>query len=233
MRTKYTLQLDDDITLSYTDIMTLGGLINQSQKRSVSPLIRYDSYRANVSHAKESAFKKLSEKLNYIILGIESKEISYGETNCAGVPLYLTPECSPNNNKSVDYASGGAMLHYTENLILYDYYPFDGRADYEDIYHCFYLKQNGVDIIAAVNVFGDHDEIETTFTQTFKNILCRAFIILRRYNQLSGRGNIRLCIWIIALCGQHFLMTLMSLTASLTRKLTKYKNLLSHIFKIF
>jgi hypothetical protein len=202
-QTKFVLQLDDDILLTYSAIEKLGNLILQSRSCCTAPLIRYynDSPCQQISRNRKRS--RFIGKINSLILGNPSISSGFGKVNRAGIPVYLTPSSPVNGVVSVDYASGGVMLHYAHNLVVDNYYPFDGRADYEDIFHCFYLKKNNIEIFVDTDVFGEHDIVLTPFKQSLNNVFFRAFPILRSYNRLVENHNYRLFFWILSIAFLH------------------------------
>ena len=51
------------------------------------------------------------------------------------------------NNQGVintEWLVGGCVMHLKKNLILNDYFKFEGKAYCEDLYHSLLLKKNGV-----------------------------------------------------------------------------------------
>ena len=47
----------------------------------------------------------------------------------------------------VDWIPGGCVIHRKENLLLFDYFPFKGKAFYEDVIQSIYLRKSGVKLL--------------------------------------------------------------------------------------
>ena len=48
------------------------------------------------------------------------------------------------NVNNTEWLPGCCIMHETKNLILENFYFWDGKAYSEDLYHSFYLKEKGV-----------------------------------------------------------------------------------------
>ena len=195
---RFVLQLDDDISIDYESLIKLGETLLLDRKCAVGTKIRYDNQSDGVSK-QQSSYRALIQRLEHTIIGSNSKHFSPGKDTLSGVPIFPDSANFPFELLDVDYVSGGAMLHYQKNLILQNYFPFQGRADYEDLFHCLALRKSGVRVVFRMTEGVIHERILNPFRQSFSNIFWRAYTILGRYNELSGRRNMRLCFWLIFL----------------------------------
>ena len=64
------------------------------------------------------------------------------------------------------------MLHHRKNLILKNYYPFDGKAYSEDLFHSLELRKNKIKLFIhkEASIFLEQNEIKTDWS-TFKKEL--------------------------------------------------------------
>jgi len=148
-KSKYTLQLDSDVIV---DKELLSELIKRMEKHSdiaVGPIIidhltnRERSYLSPNS----SEFSNLELKILYRISngkdGFKTGMISKSGINF-GLEDYSI-------NQEVEWLPGGCVMHETKNLILENFYPYDGKAYAEDLYHSMALVQNGIKLVVANN----------------------------------------------------------------------------------
>lgn len=202
---RFVLQLDDDISIDYESVLNLGETLLMDRKFAVGTKIKYDNQKDGVSKG-HSSYRTLMKRLEHTIIGSDSKNFFPGKDTLSGVPILVDSENFPFEQLEVDYVSGGAMLHYRKNLILQNYFPFEGRADYEDLFHCLALRKSGIRIVFRMTEGVIHERILNPFRQSLSNIFGRAYIILGRYNELSGRRNVRLFLW-ASFLGASFILT--------------------------
>ena len=55
------------------------------------------------------------------------------------------------NVSNTEWLPGCCIMHESKNLILENFYFWDGKAYSEDLYHSYYLKKNGVKLIFDKN----------------------------------------------------------------------------------
>ena len=51
----------------------------------------------------------------------------------------------------VDWLPGGCVMHKKQNIILYDFYPFEGKAYCEDLIHSYHLINRGIKLMVTKN----------------------------------------------------------------------------------
>jgi GT2 family glycosyltransferase len=202
---RFVLQLDDDISIDYASLIKLGETLLLDKAFAVGTKIRYENQKDEVSN-QHSPYRTLMKRLEHRIIGSNSKNYFPGKDTLSGVPILVDSDNFPFELLEVDYVSGGAMLHYRKNLILQNYFPFEGRADYEDLFHCLALRKSGVRIVFRMTEGVIHEQILNPFRQSLSNIFGRAYTILGRYNELSGRRNVRLFFW-ASFLGASFVVT--------------------------
>lgn len=141
------LQLDDDVTMTSESLLSLVKAIQECDSCAVAPgFYKYpsgDSWetlgRDVVSRSKTWILKR--------ILGAPPGLRSMGSISRAGVPFGVDPSFIENKHLQVDWAPGGALLHRKGNLIIDPYFPFEGRAAYEDLFHSVLLRKNGIRLL--------------------------------------------------------------------------------------
>ncbi len=143
------LQLDDDIHLEKNCLENLVNFILEYPGSSVGPKLvdrlsgRYHSYlyndNNNMTHFEKIPF--------YILNGFDG--CIPGKLSKAGIYMGL-PE-KPEKYLFTEWLPGGCILHKKENLVLDNYYPFSGKAYWEDIFHSDLLREKGIHLHRAGN----------------------------------------------------------------------------------
>lgn len=65
-------------------------------------------------------------------------------------------------------------MHHRENLVKRDFYPFNGKAFCEDLYHSHYLKKKGIDLVVNPQAVCWFDSIPATnfgLREFFRNLV--------------------------------------------------------------
>ena len=163
----YVLQLDDDIILDNKCIKLLYHELKNLPNASISPNV-FDI------KSKNSIFNKnhrLRQKVFNLISGLKpyNKE---GKITISGFESY--PKINSNSDvlTETEWLIGGCVLHHRKNLILKNYYPFDGKAYSEDLFHSLELRKNNIKLFIhkEASIFLEQNEIKTDWS-TFKKEL--------------------------------------------------------------
>ena len=77
-------------------------------------------------------------------IGYKSRKVSLAGTN-----IGVNPEEVRERVVSVDWQPGGCILHNKKNLILDNYYPYEGKAYSEDLIHSHLLRKSGLSLFVA------------------------------------------------------------------------------------
>ena len=184
-KNKYVLQLDDDVIL---DKNCLKNLVNNIKKNSsIAPVMCYKKSKKSVFYYSNNwilnfihwfihGFKFGSKKM-----GTVSKSVlAFGHDNI----VYENPIVSS------EWLAGGCILHNKENLILKDYFPFQGKAYGEDLIHSFFLKQNNISLLLNKNAICYIDEFDSSLYNLEMDYSSKKY-----YNKLNKLNNFRLYLW--------------------------------------
>jgi hypothetical protein len=140
----FVLQLDDDIHLENNCLEHLVNFIIEHPGSSVGPKLvdrltgKYHSYLYM-----DKNDMSLLDKISFYILNGSNGCVPAGLSK-AGIYMGL-PE-KPDNYLGAGWLSGGCILHKKENLVLDNYYPFSGKAYWEDVFHSDLLREKGVNL---------------------------------------------------------------------------------------
>ena len=142
VRTNLVLQLDDDIELRHDCLEKLIRFINTNHDLAVAPkmhdkrTLKYHTFMT-LNLDKSLIFQKV---IFWIVNG--KKGYRPGKIGRAGVNMGL-PEY-PENWSNLEWLPGGCVLHWRENLILFDFYPLTGKAFAEDLFHSYLLRKKRI-----------------------------------------------------------------------------------------
>ena len=178
----YILQLDDDVEFNKFMIFDLYNTLKKKGQACISPLFVDKSNLRSVYLRSFSIYNKLINVLLYF-----NSKVNEGKITNNGIPYGVITE---NKLLLVDWLPGGCILHLRKNLILFNYFPFNGKAYMEDLFHSFYLKKMNIDLI--VNSYTKCLIINPEFEVVKKNIFInkykenkirKEYYKLRNFNQ--------------------------------------------------
>ena len=131
------IQLDDDIIFKQNFLSELVTELNQLPENSaISPLLC--NYSGESLYERNFSFMGRL-KNNYIFFDFKTSE---GRINSFGRSLGFL-KGNPNIIQS-DWLPGGCVIHWRTNLILDNYFSFEGKAFMEDFIHSEMLTRNNI-----------------------------------------------------------------------------------------
>ena len=97
-------------------------------------------------------------------------------------------------NNKYKVLSGGCVLHYKKNLVLENYYNYDGKAFGEDFIHSFLLYKKSINLYLFESNFIKYHKIHDEHYnfnnfKDFVKYLIRSYKI-RKYLLKTSNGNI-------------------------------------------
>ena len=138
----YVLQIDDDVFLSKNCLRELIDVIGHHENRSACPtLLDVVTNKPTEFLSSPSANSNYFDKFIFWIIN-GKKGYQSGKISKAG--LNMAHSINNTDNYEVDWLPGGCALHIKQNLVLNNYYPYEGKAFSEDVLHSFILKKNGI-----------------------------------------------------------------------------------------
>jgi glycosyltransferase involved in cell wall biosynthesis len=138
------MQLDDDILVDERCVEYLLKTITEHRDRvAVGPV-----WRCSLTNNFPYERKKTSilSKLYYWVLN-GNLGLKYGKITKAGTEIGTTPHDCDEGILGVDWLPGGCVFHKRENLILENFYPFEGKSFCEDLFHGHFLNRKGVGLV--------------------------------------------------------------------------------------
>jgi len=133
------VQLDDDIILSKNCLERLLKVLKNKGKCAVSPNLFDIKEKKSIYDRKNGLKRKIFNLVSHGKINVKGGII----TN-SGFESYPIINQNDQNPISTSWLIGGCVMHFKKNLILKDYFKFQGKAYCEDLYHSVLLNKNGV-----------------------------------------------------------------------------------------
>tara|TARA_B100001093_G_scaffold517497_1_gene599206 strand:- start:323 stop:1147 length:825 start_codon:yes stop_codon:yes gene_type:complete len=168
------VQLDDDIILETECLKLMLAFIKKNNNSAVS------AHFCDIANRK-SIYDKLNTNkynfLNYIMNG--SKIGISGIITRSGFETYPNFNCDKNVISS-EWIPGGCVMHLKKNLVLSNFFPFNGKAYCEDLFHSIALKKNKIKLYYHTNAkaFLEIEDIKSSFKTYIKHL--RADLQIRK-----------------------------------------------------
>ena len=141
------LQIDDDVVVSSDCLeLLMLSMINSQGTVAVSPCWFNLANSEPLHQCKQTGI--LMSLYYWLLNGVRG--YSPGEVSLAGTNFGVNPKEVHGEIINVDWQPGGCVLHNKKNLILDNYYPYEGKAYSEDLIHSFLLRQFGVSLLVNV-----------------------------------------------------------------------------------
>jgi hypothetical protein len=168
VKTDFTIQLDDDILVDENCFHTLIKNLKFSGNNSaISPSLYF-------RNSKESCYKHtfFNSKLMRFIY-CNNGDVN-GKITKNGGGFGFDHSLIKNHTIELEWLPGGCVAHHTKNLIIENFYPFSGKAFYEDVYHSILLRKNGIKLFVSKTAICYIDEFEKMNYNPF--FLVKAYI---------------------------------------------------------
>lgn len=139
---EFVLQLDDDIFVRKTCVQSLIACMNECTDVAVGPKLydaKTDRYHSFMM-PKDKEISWFERFLFWVINGTRGYEP--GQIGRAGISMGVPEE--PDNWNDLGWLPGGCVLHRKQNLVLFDFYPFKGKAFVEDLFHAVLLRRRNI-----------------------------------------------------------------------------------------
>jgi len=171
-RGQFVLQSDDDIILENSCIEHLiKACTSLGVNSACSPSLYFLESGKSV-YSKPVSGKLLSSFYYGILNG--SKGYREGSITMAGTEIGVDSTKYTDEIIRTEWVPGGITLHHKENLILENFYPHEGKAFTEDLYHSIELRKRGINLFIVIPAIAWIDDPRTAgcpgFFDWYKNI---------------------------------------------------------------
>lgn len=125
-----------------------------------------------------------------------------GKIDKSGSAVGIDPQNENDVLFDVEWLAGGCVMHYRKNLVLEDYFPFQGKAYCEDIIHSYYLKSKGCRLMLDANAICKMEVIpSSTFgVKEFLKNLVSDFRARKYAMNLCSRNSSRIYLFYLFSC---------------------------------
>jgi len=130
------IQMDDDfIEVSKRSLQNVLQILVKIGKGNVVAPVFFDP-ETNLGYVRRlSGLLYFFNSLLYRILGAKFGANREGQLTCSALAFAIDSEYYSNETQEVQWLPGGFVACWKEDLILYDYFPFKGKAYSEDLIH--------------------------------------------------------------------------------------------------
>ena len=177
---EYVLQIDDDVILDYNCLEQLYNSLTQSDPfTSISPCLYTIKTNLSVYRSSSKNLNKYILRPFYYLLINGFRGYKQGSITLAGTQIGIDPNNFKDNLIKSEWLPGGCVLHNKNNLVLKNYFPFNGKAYMEDLYHSTILKRNKINLYInkqAIAYIDDPRDEQLTFSSWRKEIINDYFI---------------------------------------------------------
>lgn len=138
------MQLDDDLLLDEHCIEHLLETLKMyDPKVAVAPALM--DLATGKSAYKKPGKNRIFQNIYYWLMN-GADGYQPGKVDKAGAGIGIDPEGEDKTLFDVEWLAGGCVMHYRENLEFENFYPFTGKAYFEDIVYSYYLREKGVSL---------------------------------------------------------------------------------------
>jgi len=182
------LQLDDDLLVDKHCVEHLvNALTVHGGKTAVAPSLVLAS--SGLSCYRETRNRTLLGIYYWLMNG--TRGYRPGSITKAGTNIGIDPAVLEREIVEVEWVAGGCVMHHRNNLILDDFYPFDGKAYCEDLYHSHHLRRKGLMLLVCTAARCSNDDAPPSSRMSVPAFLgyVRAELKARRhFVRLSARS---------------------------------------------
>jgi GT2 family glycosyltransferase len=192
----YVLQIDDDVELEKPCLQQMVNFISTRKDLAICP-----SLLDNITGKPSEHLSKPKEDSGYLYKFLFQvingrKGYKAGKISLAGVNM--AHDVNATEPYEVDWVPGGCVLHVKENLVIHNYYPFNGKAFSEDLFHSVLLRRKGVKLYHLPSAIAklDNTSIKAGSFSELVKIFFSVIRVMFRFASFSGSSKIRLSLFI-------------------------------------
>jgi glycosyltransferase involved in cell wall biosynthesis len=139
------LQLDDDICLNRSALQVMCESLQGMGKGNAVAPVYYADKTGTCIHQLEKGWKGAVKNLfDCFFCAAEWGTDKMGKVTSIGINYGVDDALMKNSTFPVQWLPGGCVLSYRADLITEDFFPFEGKAYCEDIFHSFYRRRAGI-----------------------------------------------------------------------------------------
>lgn len=133
----YIIQLDDDMFVHETCFeRLLDGITSMSGDVAIAPALVFEPAGNNCYEMEHT-----DSRTTTMVHGINW--FKPGKITRSGMNIGLNAFKATERYSDVEWVPGGCVIHKRKNLILFDFFPFKGKAFFEDVIQSIHLRRGG------------------------------------------------------------------------------------------
>ncbi len=161
----YVIQLDDDIYVHKNCFeRLLQSILVFNNEVAISPSMIFQNNGLSCYD-----MVHINSRISTLVHGKNWYEP--GKITRTGINIGLNTFKSKNRYNEVDWLPGGCVIHKRENLVLYDFFQFKGKAFYEDVIHSVHLTNKNVKLFIDSDAICGIDNYEFVKKTKWQSII--------------------------------------------------------------
>jgi hypothetical protein len=180
--TDFVMQIDADCYIDNQSIKAMIDFLKTDENISVGPC--FFDINNNLPIHKLNSNNRMPQIIKNLILGFPNNNSIMGKVSKSGTNFGVDFFFLKKKAIQVDWIPGGCLMHHKKNLYLKDYYPFKGKAYYEDLIHSKILIQKNLKLFIIKDAICKTDF--PIFPKQFKEFIK----YMRAYNYTSKIYNV-------------------------------------------
>ncbi len=189
-RCPLVLQMDDDVQLETRCLETLArAMMEKGHRASVGPSLHIRS-TGKYAYSPPDLKSRASRRMYRILNG--SRGFVSGRISLSGFNFAIIH--GADDLQRVDWLPGGCLMHWRENLVKENYYPFEGKAYAEDLFHSYALTSAGLSLYQSKNAVADFDW-STVGLAGRRQHLPGEMRAMFRFSKTAGKNRARLIVY--------------------------------------
>jgi hypothetical protein len=185
------LQSDDDIILENDSLYKLSGYQNTLGRGNVIAPIYYLKGSLVCNHQMQSGLSGFIKNIfDCVFCAAPWGKNKMGVVTSLGLNYGVDDSFVTEELVQTQWLPGGCVLSFREDLVIEDFFPFEGKAYGEDVYHSFYRKKAGTKMWVATRVKAFIDKPQPP--EYDRNAIEKAIRIRRKYLEMIGGSKTRM-----------------------------------------
>ena len=189
---KFVMQLDDDVWVGKDVIPNLINILAKKGDKSVVAPICVDMKKKQQIIHRQKGPLEVIRSIFYFLCGAKFGYRREGQLTASALAFWIDINYTESDLVEVDWLPGAIALCHRRDLILNDYFPFEGRAFSEDLIHSYLWRRNGASLYVATQnfVLMEHHLTKRSIAQLHQEFKVKLYLV----NLMNG-SKIGLCLW--------------------------------------
>ncbi|RJQ25923.1 glycosyltransferase family 2 protein [Candidatus Parcubacteria bacterium] len=189
------MQLDDDIL---TDENCISYLLDTLTK--FGPHVAVAPALVGRSYDKFPKMNGMMLKMFYFL--VNGKDgYQMGAVSKAGAEIGYDPSLIKEGVYNVEWLAGGCLMHFRENLVNENFFPYQGKSYCEDLLHSHHLTKKGIRLKLDARTRCSLENVSTASygIKEFINFIYADYRVRKYFVRLSSRSYLRMHLYYMAL----------------------------------